>query len=293
MKKLLLTGGTGLIGKAVCEELKNTEDLEIYGLTYDNSKPYKEINWINADLYDKNKIDDIFKNLKPEYLLHLAWPSVVDLETELHDEFYKISMNMLETFYKNGGCRAVYIGSVFEYLFKDNKLKETDELNPTTEYARAKVNLYKDASLFTKENNLSFSWGRIFYVYGLNEHPKRLTSTILNGLKNNTAITIKTSQLFKDYIYTKDIAGALIKLVNSDVCGPINICSGQAIKIADFAKSFAKKLGKESLLDLQQISTDQPPIIVGDNTRLTKEVGYTLRYSLDDAISEILRGAGL
>ena len=50
-------------------------------------------------------------------------------------------------------------------------------------------------------------------------------------------------------------------------------------------------IGREDLLDFADDVAGQPPLIVADATRLREEVGYRPRYSLDEAIGEILDSA--
>ena len=90
-------------------------------------------------------------------------------------------------------------------------------------------------------------------------------------------------------MYTKDIAGGFAALLNSNVEGTVNICTGNGISLEDYSRFIARKLGKEEYLVIKQEETTQPPIIVGDNTRLTKEVGYKIQYSFEQAIDEILK----
>lgn len=287
-KKILLTGGTGLIGKETVGELTKS-GFDVYALTIDEQIPADGVHWIHADIRDTASLNNIIQEIQPEYLLHLAWPSIVDLNTDEHDSFKNVSLRLLEIFKTAGGKRAVFTGSCFEYKFKNEALKETDETNPATAYARAKLDLLKSAEDYSRASGISFAWARIFYVFGKNEHPKRLTACIINGLKNNTPIVIQTAHLFKDYIYTKEIAGALSCLMSCDIRGIVNICSGTPVKVGDFAKTFAKQAGREALLELYEKQTDQPPLVLGDNTRLTKEAGYTFRYSFEDAVNDILK----
>ena len=89
-------------------------------------------------------------------------------------------------------------------------------------------------------------------------------------------------------MYTKDIARAFTALLDSPVQDVVNICTGTGLSLAQYATAIAKHLHKEHLLDLKQLPTTQPPQIVGDNTRLRTEVGFTPSYSLDKALEEML-----
>lgn len=278
MKRVVLTGSTGLIGK---EAIKPLEDLgfEVFCLT---SK--------NCNLFDEVAVQEFFKEVKPQYLLHFAWYTKEGyLESDLNPKYVEASLNMLKIFKNNGGKRAIFAGTCFEYRFKDEPLKETDELNPQSLYAKCKCELREKAEKYSEENDISFGWGRIFYVFGRNEHPNRFTSYIINNLKSNKPVEIKYGQLIKDYMYTKDIAAAFVKFLDSEVKGCVNICTGNEISLSYYATMIAEKLEKEDFLEIKNETTSQPSKIIGDNTRLIEEVGYTIQYNLKNALEEIFQ----
>ncbi len=287
-KKVLLTGGTGLIGSQVVSSLQ-ARGFDVHGLTIDPKNPDNGVHWIQGNVFDTERVDTVLNEVKPQYLLNFAWCASGDyLTSDQNEKFRDAGLALLKAFKKHGGKRAVYVGTCFEYEFKNEPLKESDRTNPLSIYARSKNELRKEAAQFAADAGLSFGWGRIFYVYGRNEHPNRLTAAIINSLNRNELVTIRTAQLKKDYLYTKDIAGAFAAFLDSSVEGIVNICSGEAMSLKTYAEAIATQMGKCDLLDLRTEETNQPPIIVGDNTRLTKEVGYRFQYDLGTAIREIL-----
>lgn len=276
-KKVILTGATGLIGKEAPPYLE-AEGFEVLA-------PSSKI----CNLFKKEEIEKVFAEFQPEYLLNFAWCATGDyLTSDLNYKFVDAGMNMLESFKKNGGRHAVFAGTCFEYDFKPAPLKEDDPLNPQTIYAQCKVDLYKKAAEFCKNNNITFGWGRIFYVYGKNEHEKRLTPYIINNLKNNQPVEIKCGQLVKDYMYTKDIARAFVKILTSKTEGAVNICTGRGISLSDYGMAIARKLGKTEYLTVKNEQTAQPPSIIGDNSKLNA-LGFTPAYNLEQALDEILK----
>lgn len=278
-KKIILTGATGLIGKEVLPLLKK-EGFDILALS---SK--------NCNLFNKDEIDNVFNEFKPEYLLNFAWCTTGNyLTSDLNYKFVDAGMNMLKAFNRNSGRRAVFAGTCFEYKFKNAPLKENDELNPLTIYAKCKVELFKQATEYCIQNGISFGWGRIFYVYGKNENEKRLTPYIINNLKNNNPVEIKCGQLIKDYMYTKDIAAAFVKFLCSNTQGALNICTGKGISLAAYATTIAKKLDKTEYLTIKNEETSQPPVILGDNSKL-KQIGFIHQYNFENALDEIINPA--
>ena len=288
-KKVLVTGATGLIGKELAKPLLEA-GFDVYAITIDENNPNNGIHWIKGSLFDENFIKGTLENVKPEYLLNMAWCTTGDyLKSDINYKFLTAGINLLKHFKDNGGKRVVYAGTCFEYKFKNEPLKETDELDiEKTVYTFCKHKLHEIAEYFCKQNNISFGYGRIFYVYGKNEDKTRLTGMIIDKLSKNEKVIIKSGALIKDYMYSKDIANAFVKFLDSDVEGSVNICTGKPISIKEFALEIGKQMNKKDLIFFQDEPSNQPAIIVGDNLRLINEVGYKLKYNLEAGIREIL-----
>ena len=88
MKKVLVTGGAGFIGSAVCRYLvkeKGVQVLNVDNLTYaGNTASLKEIDknplyrFEQADICDRQKIAELFSEFQPDAVMHLAAESHVD-----------------------------------------------------------------------------------------------------------------------------------------------------------------------------------------------------------------------
>lgn len=288
-KKVLVTGATGLIGKELANPLKE-HGFDIYALTIDKDNPNNGIHYIPCNIFNHSEVQRICSEVRAEYLLNMAWCTTGDyLTSKANYAFLGAGINLLNAFAQNGGKRVVITGTCFEYRFKNSPIKESDELDTEkTTYTFCKDILHKTARFYCLSSKISFAYGRIFYVYGRQENKTRLTGMLIDKLSKNEQIIIKNGNLKKDYMYAKDIANAIVCLLDGDTEGPVNICTGEAISIKDFALQIAKKMGKENLLVFKNEISNQPPLILGDNTRLKKEVGYKTKYRLNEAIEDIL-----
>lgn len=290
-KKVILTGATGLIGKEAIKPLLDC-GFEVFALTIDKANTDCGIKWINCNIFDEHSVQNVFMEKKPDYLLHFAWIATGDyLMSDINYKFIDSSLNMLREFKNNGGKRAVFAGTCFEYKFKDEPLKETDELNPTTIYAKCKNELREKAQKYCLDNNISFGWGRIFYVYGHGENEKRLVPHVINSLKNNKEVVIENGSLIRDYMYSRDIAVSFVKFLDSDSEGIVNICTGEGVSLGEYAQIIAKKLNKINLLVIKNEKTIQPKIIIGNNEKLINIIKTdrikNISKSMKDFLSEV------
>jgi nucleoside-diphosphate-sugar epimerase len=292
VKRVLLTGATGLIGKETIIPLKKA-GFDIFAISRiaQAAIPSLEENGVycQVDLFNEKDLERFVRKIKPIYLLHFAWYTQENyLTSDINYQLKDASLNLLRIFKKYGGKRAVYAGTCSEYEFKDAPIKEDDPLNLMSVYAQCKNELREKAEQFARENDISFGWGRIFYVFGHREYKNRLVPDIVDSLRDNRKVVIRSGPLIRDYMYSRDIAGAFVKLLDADITGSVNICSGEGISIKDFASKIAEKLGKIELLDFTDGVQNQPPVIIGNNTRLIKDVGYCPYYTMDAALENIL-----
>lgn len=287
-RTVLLTGATGLIGKETLTPLLK-HGFKVYALTIDDANPNVDVNWIRTNLFDFNEVDKCIQALRPSHLLNMAWATTGDyLTNDINYAFLSAGINLVRSFVRNGGHRLVCVGSCLEYKPKDTPINETDDLAcEENAYVFCKNALNKVATRICLESGVSFGYGRIFYTFGRNEDTRRLAGAIVNKLSKNERVTITSGPLLRDYMYAKDVAAALTSLLDSPVEGPVNIASGSAIAIHDFAVALASAIGKPSLVEFQDKATNQPPIIVADNHRLHDEVHFVPSFTLVDAIKDL------
>lgn len=285
MKKIIVTGITGSIGQYIVEPLKKL-GFEVYGIGRRDLFT-NEFHYIKADINNSIDMLNIFNQIKPEYLVHLAWDLGVDhYVSNSNFELLASSLNILKYFKENGGKKAIFIGTCLEYKFKNTPLKENDELNPTTIYSKCKNYLRELSELYCSNNNIDFVWCRIFNTYGKDDQMDRLFPFIINSLKNNRKVSINHSQLKKDYIYAGDVAKIISLICDSNINGVINICSGVAISLREFATIIATEMNKENLLELMELDTNSPNIIIGDNSRILYELKFNTFTNLKDIVGD-------
>jgi nucleoside-diphosphate-sugar epimerase len=143
---------------------------------------------------------------------------------------------------------------------------------------------------FCKQNDISLSWGRVFFLYGPNEHPARLVPSIVLSLLRNVPADVRLGVQMRDFLYSKDVAAALVALLRSDVTGAVNIGSGVPITIHEIAHKIGVKLGRSELINYGGVETSkhEPPLILADSRRLGREVGWKSEYTLDDGLDETI-----
>ncbi|KLI32028.1 NAD-dependent epimerase, partial [Brachyspira hyodysenteriae] len=68
----------------------------------------------------------------------------------------------------------------------------------------------------------------------------------------------------------------------------INLCTSNTISLEEIALTIAKKFNKINLLELKKLNTEEPKIIVGDNSRLVNEIGFKNFITVGEWVNKYL-----
>jgi nucleoside-diphosphate-sugar epimerase len=182
-------------------------------------------------------------------------------------------------------------GTCAEYDWKYGYCSEfITPSNPDTPYGICKKALQEIVNSYSETTSLSSAWGRIFFTYGAYEYPNRLVpSVILSLLKGEPARCSHGNQI-RDFLYVQDVADAFVALLESEVTGAVNIGSGQAIAIKDVVYKIADLIGRSDLVHLGAIPSapKETPLLVADVTRLSNEVGWLPKFSLEIGLKQAI-----
>jgi len=293
MIKVLVTGANGYVGKH-CINILKTRAYEIHAIGINLADNQNESNlfWHESDLMDKNQVFNLMKKIKPTHLLHLAWDtSNKNYNQLIHFDWTKAGIDMLESFTLNGGKRLVVSGTGFEYNWDYGYCTEgITPIRVKSLYSASKHALQVLIDTYSKNHELSYAWGRIFFTYGPGDNPNRLIPYIVRTLKEGKEVKTSHGKQILDYLYIEDIANALVTLIDSDLEGPVNICSGQPIQLKDIIMNIARIMNGEHLIRLGAIDAapNAAKLIVGNNSRLLTETNWKPKFGLEEGLKKII-----
>ena len=292
MKKVLVTGAGGFVGRRCLERLADL-DYEVHAV--DLCEGAAPCRWHQADLLNPHRTEELLSAIQPSHLLHLAWcaePGVYMRSPE-NLRWVCASLTLLEQFISHGGSRAVIAGSCAEYDWNcDGPFHEMDSsVSPNSLYGASKHALHLVASAYAREMGLSLAWGRLFFLYGPDEKPQRLAPSVINSLLRGQPTSCRHGQFRRDFLHVQDAAGALAALLDCDVTGPVNIASGRAVTLEDLVGHIADALGRRQLLEIRHEpgGRDEPETIFADASRLRDEVGWCPKFDLETGLQQTIR----
>lgn len=293
MRRILITGAGGFIGTHCLRPLLD-RGFEVHAV---DLKPPKDhlpsVQWHHIDLLNSRQLSILMAELKPSHLLHLAWyaePGAYWGSPE-NLRWVQAGLGLLREFHINEGHRAVMAGTCAEYDWKKGYCSEwTTPLIPATLYGTCKHALQIIVDNYSKQTGLSSAWGRIFFLYGPGENPKRLVPSIIQALRRGERARCSHGAQIRDFLYVKDVAEAFVALIDSEVTGPVNIASGQPLVLKDLIYRIADLFKRRDLVALGAIAAqpDEPMILIADVARLTGEVGWQRKFDLDSGLKETI-----
>lgn len=293
MKKVLLTGANGFIGIHTIGYLID-RGFEVHAVCHANMpSDHSNIIWHQADLLDNEQTDNLMAKIKANYLLHLAWYTTPGIYRNSLDNFkwLQASINLTISFVTNGGKRAVFAGSCAEYDWSHGKLVENKTPASTNSpYSACKDLLHSTVKSYSEFTDLSYAWGRLFFLFGPHEKPGRLVPDIIRSILNNQVAICKNGDLIRDYLYVDDAADAFVTLLDSTASGPFNIASGNPVSIKEITEKIREKIGSKGRIDynLSTANNNEHKVVLADINRLTNETGWRPKTSLDNALDNTI-----
>lgn len=305
-KTILITGGAGFIAHHIIEVILTCTDWRIVTLDrLDYSGNLNRLHEVVSGLPDnmKKRVRIVYHDLKAEInpqirsmigkidlIAHLAAGSHVDRSIDYPMEFVMdnvVGTVNLMNYAKNLDTleRFVYFSTdeVFGPAPNNIKYKENDRYNSTNPYSASKAaaeemvvayeNTYKLPAIITHTMN----------VFGERQNPEKYIPMCIKRIRDNERIYVhsnpeKTIAGSRHYIHAKDVADALLFLLNYDIstlspditgikCQKFNIVGSQELDNLELARFIADTQNKPLNFEMVDFHSSRP--------------GHDLRYALD------------
>lgn len=275
MKKVLITGGAGFIGRNLSEQL-----ISEYNIT---SLDVKEL-----DLLNSSKVFDYIKKNQFDVVIHTAIYDALGRFSEKDPE--KILENNLKMFFNIVRCKdyfgkMIYFGSGAEFG-RENwmpKMKEDyfDKHVPTDQYGFSKYIMTKYIQLNSEIYNL-----RLFGVFGkYDDWRTRLIPNVCCYAVMNLPIKIEQDK-FYDFLSVDDLVRIVKWFIDNKPKHKIyNICTEKINSFKNLAEKIIKISGKDLDINIKKAGLGRE--YSGENKLLMNELSKFKFSSIDDKLREL------
>ena len=289
MTRVLVTGASGFVGRWSLEPLL-ARAAEVHTVQRHVPPGAAGVVAHAVDLHDGEAVASLLRRVRPTHLLHFAWIATPGIYLTSLDNpvWLRSSLQLVESFVANGGTRVVVAGSVAEYDWSAGVCSErTTPCRPATLYAACKHAQYEVLERWSAQVGFSFAEGRLFWTYGPEESPQRLVPGMIQASLSHTPFHLRYPAQVRDYLHVADAGAAFSALLASEVEGAVNIGAGEGVALSRLGEIVGEATGEGLLIQLDEASDSDPaPIVLAEAARLTREVGFTLRYRLQQGIRD-------
>ena len=289
MSRVLVTGASGFVGLPCLAHLAAAGH-EVHAVTRGEAHPDSPagVRWHRGDLLEDV---GVVERVAPEILVHLAWYAKHGTFWEAPEnvEWVEASLRVLRGFVGAGGRRAVLVGTCAEYDWHGDGYLQDGEtpLRPATLYGVSKDALRRVASAYAAREGTEIAWARLFFMYGPGEEAERLVPAVIRPLLAGKPAQTTSGSQVRDFMHVDDVGAALAALAEGNVTGAVNIATGEGVTIAEVVDMIGELAGAEQLIERGALPTraSDPPRIVGDASRLARELGFSPRIELRDGLA--------
>lgn len=306
MKKALIIGAAGFVGKYLIRYLKASGNYKIAATKLSSEKiEVFDIDLYNLDITQKDDIVSLLYSIRPDYIFHLAAQSSVSVAWKnpglTVDVNIKGAINVLdavrELYYKP---RILLIGSGEEYghiLTGETPIREDNMIRPGNIYAATKAcqnmigRIYADAYdmrvlMVRAFNHIGPEQSSIFVVSDF----CRQVAEIEKGLKA-PVMYVGNLSAQRDFTDVRDVVRAYSLLIEKGKPGETyNVGSGHAYEIREILNKVISlsKVNIKVEIDHNKIRPVDVPIIEADVAKLMDATGWKKEIPLEQTIEETL-----
>jgi dTDP-glucose 4,6-dehydratase len=324
MKRILVTGGAGFIGSAVCRHLIQQTECEVMNLdklTYAgnleslraiaNSPRYR---FVQADVTDRGAVADALAQFQPDGVMHLAAESHVDRSITGSAAF--IETNIIGTYTLLEAARAYWAGlpaprkdafrllhvstdEVYGSLGAEGLFTETTPYDPSSPYSASKAAADHLASAWQRTYGLPVLISNCSNNYGPFHFPEKLIPlVILNALHGKSLPVYGRGENIRDWLHVEDHARALHLILTCGAVGrTYNVGGRNERRNIDVVEAICAALDElrpapAPHAELIHYVADRPghdQRYAIDAVRLEQELGWCAEHSFDTGIVNTVR----
>lgn len=275
MKKVLVTGAGGYIGRHVVSKLLDM-GAKVIACDFNLSGVDHRAEKLEYDIFSGDA--NVFEAVgKPDICLHMAWKDGFVHNSDAHMEYLSKHYNFIRQMTEGGLKHIAVMGTMHEIGYYVGAIDEDTPCNPISMYGIAKDSLRRSTFLLLKDKGVIVQWLRAYYIYGDDKKNNSIFAKItVASEEGKEFFPFTTGKNKYDFIHVDQLAGQISAcIMQEEVKGIINCCTGKPVSLAYKVESFIKEHGFKIKLQYG-VYPDRPydsPQIWGNSEKIEKILG--------------------
>lgn len=294
--KILLTGGTGFLGKILIKKL-NRKGLHLAVIVGDKNHQSKKLisseklKYYNVNILNRSSLETVkIKIGKVDHVVHLAAFVPKSLDEDTPVEMFKVNtlgtINVLEVFGKIvSGFTHVSTAEVYGLQDLKRPIKESDPTKPASYYAASKLAAEILCSIYSKKNGLPTSILRLATLYGPGDLIDRAIPNFIKSALSGKKLKVYGGQQKRDYLCVDDAVEAIYISLVKNQTGFFNIGTGVGIPIEKVAETIVKKINPRLKIDFSK-TKEKPLDIILDIGKAKRFLGFSPKFKFPDRLDK-------
>ncbi len=282
MSQTILFGGSGFLGPIILEKYP-----DIISIGRSLLPPYLKNKHITLRSLDNLTALDSVNFDKVIFLIGSSNHHMINRKPSMGIDYNVLPLKKI-LFYLQKRKIKKFICFTTILLYDVNKMKlpvnETQAINPyTNDYVFSK---YLSEELITfYSDKIPSIIVRFSNIYGPTKliRPDLVPTLIQKALSPNE-VTVWNTKPVRDFLYTPDAADAIIKLLDTDYVGPVNLGTGKSVSVRQITNIIEDLSGKK-IKDLNK-PVSGPMNFVCDISLVKNLTGWEPKYSIEEGLKE-------
>jgi len=237
--RILITGSNGMLGQRAVQFYSSKENVELLATSVEEKSVVDSVEYIPSDIKNRDEIKKVIHDYYPDFIIHTAAFTNVDLSEKLREDAWKINVKGVE--YIAEAARAIdahIIHISTDYIFdgKDGPYSENAKPNPVGYYGRTK--LASENALKISGTFFTILRTNVLYGIALNSRPD-FVRWVINSLNKKENIKIVKDQI-NNPAFIDDLVQGINKIIDFKKTGTYNIGGKEFLSRYDFTLQIAE-----------------------------------------------------
>ncbi|MEA2014709.1 MAG: UDP-glucuronic acid decarboxylase family protein [Thermodesulfobacteriota bacterium] len=300
--RILVTGGAGFLGSHLCDRLveKGHDVLcldnfftgEKQNVAHLLGRPNFEL--IRHDLAQPIflEVDQIYNLACPASPVHYQYNPVKTIKTSVMGAIHMLGLaKRVNARILQASTSEIY-GDPFVHPQKEDYWGNVNTIGIRSCYDEGKrcaETLFFD---YHRQSNVDIRVVRIFNTYGPRMQPddgRVVSNFIVQALKKRNITIFGDGTHTRSFCYVDDLIEAMIRMMNGNFIGPVNLGNPDEFTIRELAGKIIKITGSDSKIVFQPLPQDDPRRRQPDITLATEKLGWEPKTDLEDGLRKTIQ----